>query len=359
MEIAFFHRDGAQLVPTDVARSLWSDDQMHGVAISGALGQAAEDSLRGLGRGDLVPSRHTVDLFRPAKMAPCDLVTDVVREGNRLVLVDVRLEQEGELMARASALFLRATEEPPGEVWKRTELPEPPPFDVAPPNSGPRPPLFHSAEGWSPDFLAHQNAEHKVIWNTVPWIVAGEEPSGYAAAAAVADSTTLVTNWGTRGVNYINADVTLTLARRPVSPRSVSTHSTTRPTTGSRWAARWSSTAKAPLAPRSSRPSPTPSAPSTSATPSSGGRVTAARPPSAIPPLGSDPRTFTQIARTFSQAAGTPLREQRTGLPVARRLGACSGSCCSSWSSASWPTSSVRRSWPRCWASPARASTAG
>ncbi|WP_110207004.1 acyl-CoA thioesterase domain-containing protein [Nocardioides daejeonensis] len=218
MDISFFRREGEQLVPTEVARSLWSAEQMHGVAISGALGLTAEHTILGLGRDDLVPSRHTVDLFRPAAMAPCDLVADVVREGNRLALVDVRLEQEGELMARASVLFLKPTEEPPGQVWKPTDLPVPPPLDVAPPASGPRPPLFHSAEGWSPDFLAHQNAEHKTIWNTVPWIVSGEQPSGFAAAAAVADSTTLVTNWGTAGVNYINADVTLTLARRPVSP---------------------------------------------------------------------------------------------------------------------------------------------
>lgn len=217
MEIAFFHRDGDQLVPTDVARSLWSKEQMHGVAISGVLGLTAEQAVLGLGRDDLVPSRHTVDLFRPAKMAPSHLTASVVREGNRLALVDVRLEQDGELMARASVLFLKPTEEPPGEVWKPTDLPAPPPLELAPPTADPRPPLFHSAEGWSTDFLAHQNAEHKTVWNTVPWIVAGEQPSPFAAAAAAADATTLTTNWGTKGVNYINSDVTLTLARRPVS----------------------------------------------------------------------------------------------------------------------------------------------
>lgn len=217
MEIAFFERNGDQLVPTEVAQSLWAKDQMHGVAISGALGLVGEQRVLDLGRDDLVPARHTVDLFRPAKMAPCDMRADVVREGNRLALVDVRLEQEGELMARASVLFLKATEEPPGEVWKATELPTPPPLALAPPTIEPRAPLFHSADGWSADFLAHQNAEHKTIWNTVPWIVAGEQPSNFAAAAAAADSTTLTTNWGTKGVNYINSDVTLTLARRPVS----------------------------------------------------------------------------------------------------------------------------------------------
>ncbi len=217
MDIAFFHEEGTQLIPTEVAKSLWAADQMHGVAISGALGRTADKTIRQLDRGDLIPARHTVDLFRPAKMVPCDMLATVVRNGNRLVLVDVALEQDGELMARASVLFLKPTEEPPGQVWKPTTNPAIPPLEVAPPASEPRPPLFLSEEGWSADFLAHQNAEHKTIWNTVPWVVAGEQPSGYVAAAAVADSTNLVTNWGTKGVNYINADVTLTLSRQPVS----------------------------------------------------------------------------------------------------------------------------------------------
>ena len=120
-------------------------------------------------------------------------------------------------MARASVLFLKPTEEPPGEVWQPADLPTPPPQEVAPPTTDPRPPFFQSDAGWSTDFRAHQNAGHKTVWNTMPWIVAGEQPSTFAAAAAAADSTTLTSNWGADGINYINADVTLTLARRPVS----------------------------------------------------------------------------------------------------------------------------------------------
>ena len=37
------------------------------------------------------------------------------------------------------------------------------------------------------------------------------------AAAAVADSASMVTNWGSRGVEFINTDINLTLARLPVS----------------------------------------------------------------------------------------------------------------------------------------------
>ena len=35
------------------------------------------------------------------------------------------------------------------------------------------------------------------------------------AAASVADATSMVTNWGSNGVEHINTDITLTLARAP------------------------------------------------------------------------------------------------------------------------------------------------
>lgn len=53
MDLAFFRREAGTLVPTDVARSAWSDDQMHGVAVSGALAGAAERAVAEAGRDDL------------------------------------------------------------------------------------------------------------------------------------------------------------------------------------------------------------------------------------------------------------------------------------------------------------------
>ena len=100
--LSFFTADGDALVPTDLACSLWSDDQMHGVALSGAMARSLEHAVAELGRTDLRPARYTVDLFRAARMQPCHLRTDVVREGRRLCLVDAVLEQDGEPVARAS-----------------------------------------------------------------------------------------------------------------------------------------------------------------------------------------------------------------------------------------------------------------
>ncbi|WP_110180439.1 thioesterase family protein [Nocardioides solisilvae] len=216
MDLAFFRPDGDRLVPLDLARSMWRDDQMHGLAVSGALGRAIEARGLAAGRPELVPARYTVDLFRAATMEPCELETEVVREGPRLMLVDAVLRQGGEPVARASAVLLRRTEVPDGEVWSPDDVPAPPPLDVAPDEDTPRLPFFHSAAGWSQDFGQHQNASRKQTWQTGLPIVLGEQPSPFVAAASIADGASLVTNWGTRGVQYINTDITLSIARPPV-----------------------------------------------------------------------------------------------------------------------------------------------
>ncbi|MGY2701021.1 MULTISPECIES: acyl-CoA thioesterase domain-containing protein [unclassified Nocardioides] len=213
--ISFFTRAGADLVPTPLACSMWSDDQMHGVAVSGALARAAEEGLAGAGRTDLRPARWSVDLFRQARMQPCAFTTEVVREGSRICLVDVTMSQGGERVARASATFLKPSASTDGEVWEPAGRPSPPPLDVAPPSDEPRVPFLLSGGTWSQDFTQHQNADRKAYWTSAIPVVPDEPLTGFQTAAAAADSASMVTNWGTRGVEYINTDIALTLARQP------------------------------------------------------------------------------------------------------------------------------------------------
>ena len=215
MDLSLFEADGDALVPTGIARSMWSDHQMHGVAISGALSRAIEHCVDEAGRDDLRPARVTVDLFRPASMDPCLVTTEIVREGRRICLVDALLTQDGQRVARASAIFLRPSESAAGEVWAPSERPAPPPEDIAPVSSAPRVPFFHSDAGWTQKFGDHQDGSRKASWNTGLPVVGGEEVTRFQAVAAMADGASLVTNWGSEGVEYINTDITLTLARLP------------------------------------------------------------------------------------------------------------------------------------------------
>ena len=217
MDLAFFTLQGDGLLPTPIARSMWKDDQMHGVALSGALARVAEKCAHDAGRDDLHPARWTVDLFRPASMQLCELSAEVVRDGPRICLVDVLLKQDGTRVARASATFLKQTQSAPGDVWSPADRPTAPPEDVVPSTEAPRVPFFHSEDtGWSQKFSDHQNASRKQTWQTGMPVVAGERPTAFQAVASVADATSMVTNWGANGVEYINTDITLALARPAV-----------------------------------------------------------------------------------------------------------------------------------------------
>jgi hypothetical protein len=217
-EFALFRADGDVLVPQDVARSLWKHDQMHGVATSGALARAAEHAVIAEGRTDLRPARFTVDLFRAPTMGPCHLVSIVVREGSRLMLVETTLYQENEARARAIALFLAESENPSGVVWTSPDIPQPPPLDVAPVTDLPRVPFFFSDEaGWSQNFAEHQSSGRKMMWQSPIPVVAGEKTSPFQGLAGAADSTSMVCNWGDQGVQYINTDVNLSISRLPLS----------------------------------------------------------------------------------------------------------------------------------------------
>lgn len=215
--LSFFVLDEASgdLVPTPLAQSSWSTEQLHGVALSGALARAAERAVADLGRTDLRPARHSVDLFRPASTRPCSFETEVVREGPRICLVDATLRQDGERVARAGVLFLKATASGSGRTWSPDDRPEPPPADVAPPSEEPRVPFVHSEAGWSQRFGDHPNASRKASWSSAVPVVRGERLTPFQAVAATADGASLVTNWGTEGVQHINTDITLAISRLP------------------------------------------------------------------------------------------------------------------------------------------------
>ena len=219
-QFAWFRSSAEGLDPLPLAQSLWREDQMHGVAVSGLLARALEQALDAAGRSGLVPARYHVDLFRPARMTTTTASARIVREGPRLVLLDAVVEQDGELVARAGGTFLAPSQNAPGEVWTAPgERPAPPPPTLLPEPGEQHVPLFASAAPWSDDFGDHQNGGRHQTWQTAIPIVAGEECSPFQAVASIADAASMVTNWGTEGVAHINTDIDLALCRLPDSAR--------------------------------------------------------------------------------------------------------------------------------------------
>jgi hypothetical protein len=74
---------------------------------------------------------------------------------------------------------------------------------------------FSEPVGWTGDAAPHRNSCRKTTWHLPEALVEGETPSPFQRVATVADSSNLAGSWGSRGVEYINADLTLALTRLP------------------------------------------------------------------------------------------------------------------------------------------------
>ncbi|WP_327141248.1 acyl-CoA thioesterase domain-containing protein [Nocardia sp. NBC_01327] len=213
---AFFEQFGPdEFAPTKVATSPWSKHAVNGPAVCGLLARELERQHSAAG---FQPARLTIDLFKPAPNAMLQVSTTEVRVGNRIRVADAVLLAGGVPYARASAVFLKRSNQPEGTVWQRDTTPSTPPEHLAAELEDHGVPLFGSdvhPTGWSMDMAEHQGSSRKRMWSRTISIVEGEEPSPFAVAAIVGEATSLVTNWGSEGIGFINADLTLTLARMP------------------------------------------------------------------------------------------------------------------------------------------------
>ena len=221
MTNAFFVRDGDAFVPTRWARGPWGDT-VSGNRVGGILAWAIEHEADD---HELHPARLTVDLLRPTALAPIRTRTRVARHGRRLRLVDAELTQDDTVVARASVLFLRRSEQPPDEVWSspismppRPSAPDPTPDDAH---------MFFWSFGLNPTegtpgigFTEWQQASGpKYAWmREIMPLVAGEPLTAFTRAAMAGDVVSSLTHWGTDGLKFINADYTLALTRLPHGP---------------------------------------------------------------------------------------------------------------------------------------------
>ena len=69
--------------------------------------------------------------------------------------------------------------------------------------------------GWSQAGTEHQNTSRKRVYHRTIDVVEGEQASPFVRTVVAAEATSLVTNLGTRGIGYINGDLTVGLSRLP------------------------------------------------------------------------------------------------------------------------------------------------
>lgn len=213
----FLTQRGDELIPNPIAHGGWGPT-LGGQVIGGLLARAIEAQLED---PDLHPARLTVEILRRVATEPVEVTATVVRAGRRMRSVDAAMTQGGNLVARASALYLRRGTQPDGEFWSTSvTLPpipdEPDEFDDAVP-------MFIRAHGPTEDSTQRefpwQQAGPRYAWvREFRDLVAGETSTPFVRAAMAVDVTSSMTNFSTAGLAFINADYTLGLSRLPDGP---------------------------------------------------------------------------------------------------------------------------------------------
>ncbi|MBF8190806.1 thioesterase family protein [Nonomuraea sp. K274] len=181
---------------------------LHGRLLGGLAARAIEERCAEPG---LRFARLTVDLFRSSPMLPVTVETTLVRDGRRIRVADATISTDLGVIGRAAAVLLREGEQPGGEQGVVT-----PAWD-APPPSGP--PVDGGV--WTPPFdlwrlSGRDEPGAGRVWMRERHPLVDDEPiTPFVRAALAADFASPLSNSGTDGLRFINADYTLTLARVP------------------------------------------------------------------------------------------------------------------------------------------------
>ncbi|WP_422743654.1 thioesterase family protein [Mycobacterium sp. WMMD1722] len=217
---AYFHRDGDTFVPDPIARGPWGSS-VSGNYVGGLLGHIAEQAAPP--DPDLRLARFTVDLLRPVAMAGITARTRIVRQGRRLCLLEAELVQDDAVVSRASALLLRRGPQPDDDAWSSPVVLPPVPAD--PDDIANRPLLLwvyggdeHPTEP-ATDLSGWQQSGPKAVWiRDVTPLVRGAALTPFGRAAMAGDYASSLTNFGSTGLPFINADYTVSLSRLPEGP---------------------------------------------------------------------------------------------------------------------------------------------
>ncbi len=208
----FFILEGTHYVPTPTARGPWNPNSLHGRVIAGLLGAEIE---RLHGSPDFIPARLTVDMYRLPDLSPVEVVTRVVRTGNRIKVIDAEFISGGISAGRAACQLLKRTETPDGNVWKPQPWDVPKPADIPPPSDG------RAGMGgmWAMRRITGDfgSVGQKRAWlSEVRELVGGRPLTPFVRVAVSADFASPFANAGDKGLEFINSDVTVYLHREPV-----------------------------------------------------------------------------------------------------------------------------------------------
>ena len=211
-----FSLDGNRVTATPFSAGPWDPTMQHGGAPTALVARAAE---RFPAERSMRVARLTVDLLRPVPVGELDIETEVIREGRKIQLLQVRLLSAGKECVRASVLKLRDEPQdlPAHEGFRPLEL-------EAPPEDEPRSEGFGGGQGFGSGMSAKialgqwgQPGAAAVWFRAERPIVDGEETSPLMRAALTADFSNGVSAvLDFQQYTIINADLSVSFSRSPV-----------------------------------------------------------------------------------------------------------------------------------------------
>jgi len=217
MPDALFHPDGDLFVPTEAARSPWSEHTLHAGPPAALIARAIE----GIEGDRWWVVRLTIDIMGEIPVVPLRVETALERSGRRVQLVEGRVTGPGgEPLLRAFAWRVRRT----------GPLPLPPPVDTPPP----MPPLPESLPPYDMEFRTYEDffgsgVDKRLVAGSVErpgratlWfrlrvpVVPGETPTPFQTLMAVVDSANGI-SWALPFEKWLfpNTDLGVYLAREP------------------------------------------------------------------------------------------------------------------------------------------------
>jgi hypothetical protein len=187
----------------------------HGSAPSGLVTWAAEAMPTPV---PMQIARLTIDLMRPVPLAPLAIETEVLRQGRKIQLCEVRLKADDVLVVRATVLKIRSEAQalPAGIADAPIEVPGPEQSRVEPADFSSSPFVSGMSLRAARGGFAHPGSS--AIWYRVDRPLVEGAPVSPVMRAVVASDFSNATSVALdfKHWTFLNADLTVSLSRQPV-----------------------------------------------------------------------------------------------------------------------------------------------
>lgn len=212
---AIYRVDGNKVVTSPEAAGPWDPRMQHGSAPASLVVWAAERLPTPV---PMAIARVTIDLMRPVPVAPLTMETEVLREGRKIQLCGIRLLADGVVVVNASVLKIKSQAQalPAGIKDLPVELP-PPEQSLVEDGHAATSPFVRSVSMRAARGRFGQAGAGAIWFRVDKPLIEGSAVSQAMRAVVAADfSNGTASTLDFRQWTYINADLTVSLARAPV-----------------------------------------------------------------------------------------------------------------------------------------------